>query len=122
MTRVLIIDDQATFRRQLKQLLAHAGWTLVGEAGSIAAAEPIVQSERPDVAIVDVMLPGANGLEGTPRLKALWPPMRVYLVSAYPDQASMLQSSAQETGAEGFIAKESLDLDVIRSWSVNRKG
>ena len=116
MTRVLIVDDQPAFRRHLRQLLTYAGLTVVGEAGDIPAAEAQVRALQPDLAVVDVRLPGVNGLEGTVRLKALSPNLRVILVSAYRDQAEVFQTAAEEVGAEAFIAKDDLDLGVVQAW------
>ena len=82
MTRVLIVDDQPAFRRHLRRLLTQAGLTVVGEAGDIPEAADLVQALRPDLAVVDVMLPGIDGLEGTLRLRALFTPLRVILISA----------------------------------------
>jgi DNA-binding NarL/FixJ family response regulator len=116
MTRALIVDDQSAFRRQLRLLLTHAGLTVVGEAGDIPTAEELVQELQPDLAVVDVMLPGLNGLEGTPRLKALVPNLRVILISAQRDRAGLLRTAAEEAGAEAFFAKDDLDLEVVRAW------
>jgi DNA-binding NarL/FixJ family response regulator len=116
MTRALIVDDQPVFRRQLRLLLTHAGLTVVGEAGDIPSAENLVQKLQPDLAVVDVMLPGLNGLEGTPRLKVLAPNLRVILISAQRDRAGLLRSAAEEAGAEAFYAKDDLDLAVVRAW------
>ena len=116
MTRVLIVDDQSSFRRHLRQLLTCAGLTIVGEAGDIPAAEAQAQILQPDLAVVDVRLPGANGIEGTPRLKALAPDLRVILVSAYHDRAKIFRTAAEEVGAEAFISKDDLDLHVVRAW------
>ncbi len=116
MTRVLIVDDQPSFRRQLRQLLTHAGMIVVGEAGDIPAAEQMVPRLQPDIAVVDVMLPDVSGMEGTPRLKALAENLRVILVSAYHDSAKVFHTSAQEVGAEAFIPKDSLDLELVQSW------
>jgi DNA-binding NarL/FixJ family response regulator len=116
MTRVLLIDDQPSFRRQLRQLLTYAGMDVVGEAGDIPTAEELVRTLHPDLAVVDIMLPGINGLEGTLRLKVLAPAMRVFLVSAYRDQASLFQTSAGEVGAEAFITKDDLDMSVVQAW------
>lgn len=116
MTRVLIVDDQPAFRRRLRQLLAYAGLTVVGEAGNIPEAEAQVQALRPDLAVVDVMLPGVNGLEGTARLKTLVPGLRVILVSAYCDQAELFRTASAEVGAEAFVAKDDLDLDTVLAW------
>jgi two-component system nitrate/nitrite response regulator NarL len=120
MTRVLIVDDQPGFRRHLCRLLTYAGLDVVGEAGNIPEAESQVQTLQPDLAVVDVMLPGINGLEGTPRLKALLPTLRVILVSAHLNHADVFQTAAQEAGAETFIPKDDLDLDVVRAWDVKR--
>jgi DNA-binding NarL/FixJ family response regulator len=116
MTRVLIVDDQASFRHQLRQLLIYAGLEVVGEASDIPTAEGLVQSLQPDLAIVDIMLPGINGLDGTCRLKALAPCLRVILVSAYRDRAEAYRAAAVQVGAETFIAKDELDVSVVRMW------
>jgi DNA-binding NarL/FixJ family response regulator len=117
MTRVLIVDDKPAFRRQLRQLLTRAGLTVVGEAGDIPEAETLVQALQPDLAVVDVILPDVNGLEGTPRLKALAPNLRVILISAHRDRAELFQAAAEEAGAEAFISKDDLDLEVVRAWN-----
>jgi len=115
-TRVLIVDDQPAFRRVLGQLLSQAGLDVIAEAGDISEAEDLVRTNPPDLAIVDVMLPGINGLEGTSRLKALAPDLRVILVSAHLNHAGIYQGAAREAGAEVFIPKDELDLEVVRMW------
>ncbi|MDY7079674.1 MAG: response regulator transcription factor [Chloroflexota bacterium] len=116
MTRVLIVDDRPTFRRHLRQLLTYAGLTVVGEAGDIPEAEAQVQALQPDLAVVDVMLPGINGLEGTPRLKALAPNLRVILISAHLNHAELFRTAATEAGAETFVPKDDLELNVVQEW------
>ncbi|MHC1781805.1 MAG: response regulator transcription factor [Anaerolineaceae bacterium] len=115
-TRVLIIDDQPSFRRHLRQLLSHAGMTVVGEANDITEAVGLVKELQPDILIVDVMLPGESGLDGTLRLKPLNKKMRVFLVSAHHDSAHLFKKIAEEVGAEAFIPKDELDLDVVKKW------
>ena len=119
MTRVLIVDDQPNFRRQLRALLERAGLEVAAEAGSIIEAEILTQSLQPDLAVVDVLMPGLNGIEGTPRLKLLAPRMRVILVSAYHDR--LLPASAKAAGAEAFIPKDELDMSVALSWNRNEE-
>ena len=116
MTRVLIVDDQPTFRRLLRQLLTRAGLTVVGEAGDIPAAEALVAALQPDLAVVDVMLPGVNGLKGTLRLKGLAPDLRVILVSAYRNHAEAFRAAAEKVDAEAFFPKDDLDLGVVQAW------
>ncbi len=116
MTRVMIVDDQPAFRRQLRRLLTHAGLSVVGEAGSISEGEALAQALQPDLAVVDVVLPDINGLEGTQLLKSLAPDMRVILISAHRDQANVFRVAAKEVGAETFIAKDDLNLEAVRDW------
>jgi two-component system KDP operon response regulator KdpE len=116
MTRVLIIDDQPAFRRQLRALLTRAGLDVVGEASGIPEAEAQVRAQPPDLAVVDVILPGVNGIEGVPRLKAIAPNLRVILVSAYRDRAEVFRTAAAEAGAEAFIPKDDLDVEVVQKW------
>ncbi len=115
--RVLIVDDQPSFRRQLRELLNQAGLIVVGEASDIPEAKELTHRLQPDLAVVDVSLPGENGLSGTPQLLALVPTMRVILVSAYQDRAQVLQRSALEAGAEAFVPKEDLELEIVKQWA-----
>lgn len=118
MTRVLIVDDQPVFRMQLRRLLQRAGLDVIAEAGDIPTAEALVRSLRPDLAVVDVMLPGVNGLAGAPRLRALLPGLRIILISAYANGTDTLGQAARATGAETFVAKDDLDLSMIRNWAI----
>lgn len=114
--RVLIVDDQPFFRRQLRQLLTQAGLTVVGEADAMPEAKRLTQQLQPDLAVVDVNLPGENGVSGTPQLIALAPTMRVIVVSAQEDRAQVLRRSAIEAGAQAFVSKDDLELDVVKKW------
>lgn len=116
MTRVLIVDDQPSFRATLRLLLAQAGLEVVGEACDIPEAEAKAQALHPDLAIVDIMLPGPNGFEGTRRLKALQPEMRVIVVSAFGNFAQNFRNAAAEAGAEKFVMKDDLDLRLVKEW------
>jgi DNA-binding NarL/FixJ family response regulator len=122
MNRVLIVDDQPKFRRQLRTLLQTAGFQVVEEADSIVSALDIVRSAKPDIAIVDVMLPGENGLEGTRKLKTANEKVRIFLVSAHHDSADLFVRSAKEIGAEAFIPKDELDLATVIKWKNRYSG
>jgi DNA-binding NarL/FixJ family response regulator len=121
MIRVLIVDDQPAFRRQLGELLHSAGWEVVGEASDISEAERMAQAIQPNLALVDVMLPGINGIEGIPLLKKAATKMHVILVSAYHDQLKLFQDSARRLGAEAFISKDELDLAMLEKLSTTLK-
>ncbi len=115
-TRVLIVDDQESFRRHLRQLLTQAGLDVIGEAGDIPEARELTRSLQPDLAIVDINLPGENGVAGTPQLTALAPNIRVILISAQQDYSQVLQKSDVEAGAVAFVPKDDLELEVVKKW------
>jgi DNA-binding NarL/FixJ family response regulator len=89
---------------------------VIAEAGDIPEAEAQARTLHPDLAVVDVMLPGVNGLEGAYRLKALVPELRVILVSAHQDQAHIFRQAAERAGAEAFVQKDDLALFVVSAW------
>ena len=116
MIRVLIIDDQPAFRKQLCSVLNFTGLVVAGEAATIRAALKLLPVVSADLAIVDVDLPGINGIQGTLLLKKASPKLRVILVSAYSDQSALFKQAAASVGAEKFISKEHLDPEVIKGW------
>jgi DNA-binding NarL/FixJ family response regulator len=116
MTRVLIVDDLSSFRAHLRQLLTQAGIDVVGEAGDGPEAEIQAQALKPDLAVMDIMLPGPNGFEVTRHLKALIPSLRVIIISAYGNYAQNYQIAATEAGAETFVLKDDLELCLVRGW------
>ena len=118
MTRILIVDDQPLFRRRLQQLLTRAGLTVVGEAGDIPEAKELTKKFQPDLAIVDVILPGESGVDGAPQLRALAPKMRIILISAQYDRTKTFQKLAVEAGAEAYIPKDDLDLEIVKKWAI----
>ncbi len=117
--RVLIVDDQAHFRRQLHQLLTLAGLQVVAEAGDIEAAQQLACALQPDLAVMDIMMPGGSGIQGARNIKSVAPATRVILVSAHGDQVHLFQAAAEAIGAEAFVPKDALNLDVVRGWLGN---
>jgi DNA-binding NarL/FixJ family response regulator len=114
--RVLIVDDEPVFRRQLRRLLTEAGLLIVAEARNIAEAELHVRTQKPDLAVVDLMLRDIDGMEGIARLKALCPHLRVILVSVIQAHVELIRAAAVEAGAEDFLPKDSLSVRVVQSW------
>ena len=116
MTDVLIVDDHPSFAQELARLLGLAGFRVLGIAGDIAEAEHLLHAAPVELALVDVVLPGINGIEGIPRLRAVRPELPIILMSAHPDQADLFQSAARRAGNTCFIAKDDLDVLQIRAW------
>jgi len=100
--RLLLVDDHALFRAGLRLLLAeHARVGSIAEAGSLDEAAALAAGA--DLALLDVNLPGLNGLEGITLLRAKAPHLRVLMLSAVEDPAAV--QLARVRGAQGFVSK-----------------
>jgi CheY-like chemotaxis protein len=102
---VLIVDDDAQFRRVAGELLADRGYRVVGEAGSAANGLALAEELRPDAVLVDVNLPDSDGLSVAARLCADGGP-RVLLTST--DAGGTTDRLVRGSGAAGFVAKADL--------------
>jgi len=102
--RVLLVDDDPLFLESAARLLAaEAGFTVVGRARSGRQAMDMAASLRPDLVVMDVEMPGMDGLETTRRLKARAGAPRVLLVSIYDSEAR--RRAAAVAGADGYVGK-----------------
>jgi DNA-binding NarL/FixJ family response regulator len=103
-TRVLIVDDHPFMRRGLAQTINdQAGMEVCGEAGSVAEALQMMESSRPDLAVVDISLGAESGLELIQALRTRWPATKV-LVSSMHDE-TLFAERALRAGALGFVNK-----------------
>ncbi|GAB4181704.1 MAG: response regulator transcription factor [Rhodocyclaceae bacterium] len=107
MIRVLIADDHALMRAGLRLLLREAGGIeIAGEAGDGRAAILAAQRLRPDVVIMDVAMPGMNGIEAIRRIRDLVPGTRLVALSMYSGTEHV--AAALRAGACGYLVKDSL--------------
>jgi PAS domain S-box-containing protein len=105
-TSVLVVDDDAAFRTLVVRMLARMGFTVIGEAGTVAEAASAAAGLRPDALLVDVGLPDGDGIALARTVAALpWRP-RVVLTSTDRDATSC--EGARAAGAVGFIPKDEL--------------
>jgi len=113
---VLIVDDQAPFRLAAKAVLRRTpGFDLVGEAASGEDAVIQAQALRPELVIMDINMPGINGIEATRQIVASTPEAVVWLCSTY--QLADLPADARTSGARAYVNKEELAPDLIlRLW------
>ncbi|GAB4325439.1 MAG: response regulator transcription factor [Dehalococcoidia bacterium] len=103
--RIVIAEDHAFVRQGTRRFLNQVpGFQVVGEAGSGAEAVDLVARLAPDVAIVDIAMPGMNGIEATRRIKALRPATSVLVLSAYDDDQYIF--ALLEAGAAGYLLKD----------------
>jgi DNA-binding NarL/FixJ family response regulator len=110
---VLVVDDSPVFRRGMARAVqAHTGLELVGEAGSGAAALDAIARLEPDVVLLDLRMPGLDGLAVLDRLRETQPrpSCRVLIVSASLDEE--IERAAGVAGAAGCIGKELPRVDI----------
>jgi len=103
---VLIVDDHGDFRRSSRVLLEADGFRVVGEAVDGRQAVAQVRRLRPDVVLLDVMLPDLDGFAAAEEIAALDDPPVVVLVSSR--EASVYRARLSATTARGFLAKSQL--------------
>ncbi|MGD0779726.1 MAG: response regulator transcription factor [Dehalococcoidales bacterium] len=102
--RILIADDHAVVRDGTRQILAQEpDMDVVAEAADGAEAIRLAGSARPDVAIIDIAMPGVDGIEATKQIKARYPSVAVLILSAYDDDQFVF--SLLEAGAAGYLLK-----------------
>jgi signal transduction histidine kinase len=106
----MVVDDNAGFRESLLALLDAGDLEVVGEARSGEEALSIVQNLSPDVVLMDVRMPGIDGIETTRRLKRARPTLGVVALSGHEDQAIVREMLV--AGASGYVLKDS-DGDAI---------
>jgi two-component system response regulator DesR len=103
--RLLLADDQALVRGALAALLdLEADLSVVAEVGSGDAVVPTATEHRPDVALLDVEMPGMDGIEATAALKAALPGTRVLIVTTFGRPGFLRR--ALRAGADGFVVKD----------------
>jgi DNA-binding NarL/FixJ family response regulator len=102
--RVLLVDDHKLFRAGIRSLLQTvSGVEIVAEAGDGREALRLIEIHRPDVVMMDIMMPGFNGLDAAARMASTAPATRVIMLSMNADEDSVLQSL--RAGAVGYLVK-----------------
>lgn len=110
--RVLIVDDDALVRAGLSMILSGAGdIEIVGEAADGAQVPPRVAEHRPDVVLMDIRMPGVDGLTATEALRATHAPPEVVVLTTFHADAQVLR--ALRAGAAGFLLKDIPPGDLV---------
>jgi DNA-binding NarL/FixJ family response regulator len=110
--RVLLVDDHAVVRRGLRKILESVqAIDVVGEAGDASDAVAAASRLRPDVVVMDVGLPGVNGIDATQQILAALPSARVLMLSMHTDEQYVQRSLA--AGAKGYLLKDADDQQLV---------
>ena len=103
--RILLVDDHAMVRRGMRDFLAlHDDLEIVGEAADGAAAIEQAAAIRPDVVVMDLLMPGVDGIDATARIKAADPDIEIVAITSFVEEARIV--AALEAGASGFLLKD----------------
>lgn len=109
--RVLLADDHALVRAGFRLLLGQASdITVVGEAGTGLEALRLVETLLPDVVLMDISMPGLNGLEAVQRIAAQFPEVRVIILSMHANEEYVRQ--ALRSGAQGYLLKDAATAEL----------
>lgn len=119
--RVVLADDHAVVRKGIREFLeAEGDIVVVAEAADGAQAVSLVMGHRPDVAVLDVQMPGMGGIEATRQIKAQCPEVRVLILTAYDDDPYIF--ALLHAGASGYILKTADSAELVRALRAVHRG
>jgi DNA-binding NarL/FixJ family response regulator len=112
--RIVLIDDHALVRQGFRRILEEEpGLSVVGEAGGALEGVALVRQTRPDVVLMDMAMPDANGIHAAREILRERPETRILVLSMYSD--SQYVRSALDAGVAGYILKSALETDLTRA-------
>ncbi len=110
--RILVADDHGVVRRGLRALLeSRRGWKVCAEAANGREAVERAKRLKPDVAILDIGMPGLNGVEATRQIRKVSPSTEILILSAHGSEKLALE--VLEAGARGYVVKEEADESLM---------
>ena len=121
MTRVLLADDHTLVRAGLRKLLESiAGFEVVGEADDGLALLALVEQLQPDLVMMDIGMPGLNGIDATARVMKDWPMTRVVILSMHQNEEYVRQ--ALRHGAAAYLLKDAAPLELEQALQAVLRG
>ena len=114
MIKIVIIDDHPIVRRGLKQILMEeSDLEIVGEAENAEKAMPLLRQSGCDIVILDITLPGVNGIGVLAKIKGEFPGLPVLILSVHPEE--QYAKVALKTGASGYLTKEGTPDELVKA-------
>ena len=119
--RVVIADDHAVVRSGLRMLIdAHERLEVVAEAGDVPTAMQVIRAHRPEVAVLDLNMPGGSSLKAIPALRESTPETAIVVLTMQDDPA--FAREALQGGALGFVLKEAADEELLEAVKLAARG
>lgn len=112
--RIMLVDDHHIVRSALRLLLEKHGFEIVAEAGDAQEALELAPKARPQIVLMDLELPGTNGITATRRLRKLVPNAKVIFLSAYDDEKDIAEALTA-AGANGYLLKSDAPEELINA-------
>ena len=110
--KVLLADDHTIVRKGLCSLLEEEeGIEVIGEAEDGREAIKLVEKLHPDIVVMDIAMPGLNGLEATRQLRRLYPEIKILILSMYANEEYVFQTL--QAGAEGYLVKKAAPSELV---------
>jgi DNA-binding NarL/FixJ family response regulator len=120
-TRILIVDDHAMLREGMRALLSQEkDFEIVGEAADGEEAVRLAGELKPDIVIMDIVMPDMNGVEATKQIRKLYPNVSVLVLSAFSDIRYIV--GTLEAGARGYLLKSSAGKELVKAIRSVRAG
>jgi DNA-binding NarL/FixJ family response regulator len=112
--RLVLVDDHQVVRLGLRTLLAgEPDISVVGEAGTAAAAIAVVEQTQPDIVLMDVRLPDQSGIAACQQVRQRWPAVQVLMLTSFADEELVLE--AISAGAAGYVLKQVGTDDLLQA-------
>jgi len=112
-TKILIVDDASFMRMMLRNILSSHGYEIVGEAENGRQAEEVYQQVKPDIVLIDLIMPEVGGIEAVKKIIELNKQAKIIICSAMGQQALVVE--AMQAGARDFIVKPFQPTSVIEA-------
>ncbi len=111
---ILLVDDHEVVRLGVQALIERQpGMKVVGEAGTVQEAIAQAEALSPDVVVLDIRIPGGNGLDVCRQIKARRPSTKIIVLTSFPDDETLIDAIA--CGADGYVLKQIGSDDLIRA-------
>ena len=104
LNRVVVVDDHSLFLDGITGLLESAGYSIIGQAVEGETAMQIIQKSKPDLVLLDILMPGMNGIEVLKKIKSFNPEIRVVMLTMSTREDDFLE--AINAGADGYLLKD----------------